>query len=57
VDLYLHILEKIAVSKPTEIPVNRKGIYCSEAGETTFFDNSREIGRRKRLLGYLRRMR
>ncbi|GIK05576.1 hypothetical protein Aspvir_009689 [Aspergillus viridinutans] len=51
VDLYLLILEKIVVSKTTEIPVNRNGIYCSETGETTFLDISREIGKEGKALG------
>jgi hypothetical protein len=43
VDLYILILEKVVLSRTEEIPVNKKGIYCSEAGETTFLDISREI--------------
>ncbi|GIJ88497.1 hypothetical protein Asppvi_007421 [Aspergillus pseudoviridinutans] len=51
VDLYLLILEKIVLSKAEGIPVNRKGIYCSEAGENTFLDISREIGKAGKALG------
>ncbi|KAF7154892.1 hypothetical protein CNMCM5623_003150 [Aspergillus felis] len=51
VDLYLLILEKVVVSKRTEIPANKRGIYCSEAGETTFLDISREIGKEGKALG------
>ncbi|KAF7175466.1 hypothetical protein CNMCM7691_008567 [Aspergillus felis] len=51
VDLYLLILEKVVVSKTTEIPANKRGIYCSEAGETTFLDISREIGKEGKALG------
>jgi nucleoside-diphosphate-sugar epimerase len=51
VNLYLLILEKIVGSKTTDIPANRKGIYCSEAGETTFLDISKEIGKEEKALG------
>jgi nucleoside-diphosphate-sugar epimerase len=51
VNLYLLILEKIVGSKTTDIPANRKGIYCSEAGETTFLDISKEIGKKGKALG------
>jgi nucleoside-diphosphate-sugar epimerase len=51
VDLYLLILEKILLSKAEGISVNRKGIYCSEAGENTFLDISKEIGKAGKSMG------
>lgn len=51
VDLYLLILEKIVLSKAEGISVNKKGIYCSEAGENTFLDISKEIGKAGKALG------
>ena len=51
VDLYLLVLEKGVILKVEGIAANQKGIYCSETGENTFLDISKEIGKAGKDLG------